>query len=131
MKLVLTFCYVLLLSVSFVSAQSLDDVRGTWSGEWKPEAGPRDRVTVEFERDGDVLAGRLLNPDQLDLTHVTFDEAAGKVVAEGIDPDSSVDYRLEVTFEEGEVTRMDGILDADSRKGEVELVKWTYVPRLP
>ena len=110
-------------------AQSVADLRGTWSGDWTLESGKRDRVTVEFRRDDDAITGRLLNPSQLELTIVEFDESAGKIEARAVDPEDSTHYVLDVVFED-EVTRMTGMMTAGSDSGEVKLVKWTYVPRL-
>jgi len=103
-----------------------DGIRGTWSGDWVLEDAPRDRVTVEFRWEGDSLTGRMINPRQLDLTSVAFDESTRTIVAEAADPEGSGTYRIEATVEG---TRMNGTMSYGSASGELRLTKWTYVPR--
>jgi hypothetical protein len=103
-----------------------DAVRGTWSGDWVLASEARDRVTVEFSWDGDILTGKMLNPDQIDLSRVEFDESAGTVVAEAVDPETTTSYRIEARVEG---TRLNGTMILGNRNGDLRLTKWTYVPR--
>jgi hypothetical protein len=108
------------------SAQSMSDVKGTWSGDWIRESGVRDRVSVEFRIEDEALGGKLLNPEQLDLSHVEFDEESHMVVAEAQDPETHASFRIEATIEG---TRMNGKMESTLGSGEIRLTKWTYVPR--
>jgi len=125
-RLLTVICVSVGLWVPGATAQSMDDLRGTWSGDWILDSGPRDRVTVEFRREGDVLTGKLLNPEQFDLTRVEFEESTGALVAEGTDPESHTTYRMEARVEG---TRLNGTMISGSGSGEMKLTKWTYVPR--
>jgi hypothetical protein len=122
----LTLCLVTILLAPQLSGQSMSDVKGTWSGDWIPESGPRDRVTVEFRVEDGSLIGKLLNPAQLDLSRADFDEKTHVVMAEAVDPETHAHFTIEATVEG---TRMNGKMDSTEGSGEIRLTKWTYVPR--
>lgn len=122
----LTCCLVTIPLVGQLAGQTINDVKGTWSGDWIPESGPRDRVTLEFRVEDGSLVGKLLNPEQLDLSRVEFDENAHKVVAEALDPETHARFTIEATVDG---TRMNGKMDSTALSGEIRLTKWTYVPR--
>jgi len=129
-RVVIGFCLSIVLAFSVVVspalAQTPEDVRGTWSGDWIPESGPRHSVTVEFSWDGDTLKGKLLNPRQVDLTEAEFDASHAMVVAEAQDPESHSTFHIEAKVEG---TRLNGTMTWSEGTGELRLTKWTYVPR--
>ena len=127
-RLIVACCLSFTLFAMPALSQSADDVRGTWSGDWRSESGARDRVTVEFQWDGEELTGKMLNPGQVELSHVRFDAESRLLVAEAVDSETSTTYKLELRLDDA--TRMNGTLGAGTDTGDVHLVKWTYVPRI-
>lgn len=125
---------ILGVGVATVSLDAQDRnnaLRGTWSGNWQPEAGYT-AVTVRFESNGDKLVGEILNPAQVAFTRLDFDEENLTVVAEAKDEKGEL-FKLEARIEEtthlnGTLTRTDAAGAMDS--GEMKLTKWTYRPSL-
>lgn len=122
----LTCWLVTIPLVPRLAGQTINDVKGTWSGDWIPESGARDRVTVEFRVENGSLVGKLLNPEQLDLSRVEFDEKTHAVVAEAVDAQTHARFTIEARVDG---TRMNGKMDSTEGSGEIRLTKWTYVPR--
>ena len=105
---------------------TLNDIAGTWSGNWTPKGGVIDAATVEIRVEGGKLVGKFRTPLSVDFSRATFDPKTGAVSLEAKDPKSGHAYKLD-----GKVTGNDlkGTMTVGTTPGEVLLIKWTYIPR--
>lgn len=126
MKKVLLFLLSATLLAPALSANS-DQLTGTWSGAWIPEGGIRDAMTIELKHDDSgKLTGRFVTPTALDFSKVVFDSKTRVLTVEAKDPASGKQYGLNAKVEGTEIK---GKVVVDNHRGEVTLIKWTYVPR--
>jgi hypothetical protein len=105
-----------------------DQLRGTWSGSWIPEGQVRDAMTVDLSYDDDgKLGGRFVTPASMDFTRATFNNKTRMLLLEAADAKSGKEYKLDAKVEGTEIK---GTVTVDGQRGQVHLIKWTYVPRL-
>ena len=124
---VLSFMVAALLLVPRIGgAADINDIAGTWSGNWTPKGGVLDAVTVEFRVEAGKVTGKFRTPVAMDFTKVTFNPTTGVVAIEATDTKANKLYKLD-----GKVTGNDlkGTLVAGGTPGDVLLIKWTYIPR--
>jgi hypothetical protein len=99
-----------MLFATSLSANTMEDqLNGTWSGSFIPASGVRDSMTIEIKHDDrGTLAGRFVS---LEAT----DAASGK------------QYKVQAKVEGTEIK---GTVTAGNESGSIDLIKWTYVPRI-
>jgi hypothetical protein len=118
----------LLLAASLAADTTHDQLNGTWSGSWIPEGGVRDAMTIELKHDeSGKLTGRFLTPASMNFTKATFNAKTRLLSLEATDSTSGKQYRLN-----GKVqgTEIKGTVTAGTETGQIDLIKWTYVPRI-
>ena len=108
------------------SAADINDIAGTWSGNWTPKGGVLEAVTIEVRVESGKVAGKFRTPVAMDFTKATFNPATGVVAIEAMDTKANKVYKLD-----GKVTGNDlkGTLVVGGIPGDVLLIKWTYIPR--
>jgi hypothetical protein len=124
---VLSFVIGLALIIPGIcSAADINDIAGTWSGNWTPKGGVIDAVTVEVRVENNKVSGRFRTPVAMDFTKATFDPKTGAVLLEATDTKAAKTYKLE-----GKLTGNDikGTMTVGTTSGEALLIKWTYIPR--
>jgi hypothetical protein len=106
----------------------LDQLNGTWSGSWIPAGGVRDAMTIELKHDDNArLSGRLVSPMAMDFTKAAFDTKTHSLLLEGTDPKSGKQYKVNAKVE---ATEIKGTITVGTESGSIDLIKWTYVPRI-
>lgn len=117
---------VILLAPHIGMAADINDIAGTWSGNWTPKGGVLDAVTVEIRVENGKVVGKFRTPVPMDFTRATFNPATGVVAIEATDTKANKLYKLD-----GKLTGNDikGTLVAGGTPGDILLIKWTYVPR--
>ena len=124
---VLSLVIALFLGIPGVcSAADINDIAGTWSGNWTPKGGIIDAVTVEIRVESGKLVGRFRTPVAMDFTRATFDPKTGVVVLEANDAKAGRAYKVDGKLSGNDIK---GTLTAGTTAGEVLLIKWTYIPR--
>ena len=108
------------------SAAGINDIAGTWSGNWTPKGGTLDAVTIEVRVESGKIAGKFRTPVAMDFTKATFNPTTGIVAIEATDTKANKLYKLD-----GKLTGNDlkGTLVVGGTPGDVLLIKWTYIPR--
>jgi hypothetical protein len=118
----------MLLAPSFAANPDTiqDQLNGTWSGGWIPEGGVRDAMTIElrFDESG-KLTGRFVTPTSMNFSRATFNAKTRSLLLEAADATSRKQYKLNAKVEGTEIK---GTVAADNQGGQVNLIKWTYVP---
>jgi hypothetical protein len=105
-----------------------EQLNGNWSGSWILEGGVRDAMTIELRyNQSGKLTGQFVTPGSLEFTRSTFDPKTRMLVLEAADPKSGKHYKLNAKVEK---TEINGTLAVDNTSGQVQLIKWTYVPRI-
>jgi hypothetical protein len=126
--LTMVFAVTLFMTVSAAAqAPSVDSLVGTWSGSWVPPGGVRDAITVEIKHEGGKLSGRFLTPSAMNFSKADFNSKTRTVVLEAADTAAGKHYKIEAKVQGTELT---GSLTANEQRGELHLIKWTYVPRI-
>jgi hypothetical protein len=105
-----------------------DPMSGTWTGDWGPNAGDRNMVSVELKLNGNALTGTVksLQPARPDvaLTKSTYTASTGTVhmEAETKSPrdGSAVHYVIDGKLTNGS---MAGSWNHDASKGDFKLTK--------
>ena len=114
-----------LFIVVTVLAQA-DPVSGTWTGDWGPSAGDRNKVTVDLKWDGKALTGNITGGDNvakpIPLTKNTFDPKTGAIHLEATASTQrgSIHYVVDGKVEKN---AMSGSWTHDNRKGDFKLTK--------
>jgi hypothetical protein len=116
----------LLLIPLATTAADINDIVGTFSGNWTPKGGVLEAFTVEFRLESGKLAGRFRTPAAMDFTKVSFDPKTGNVSLQATDAKAGKSYVLT-----GKLTGNDikGSMTVGGVAGDVLLIKWTYIPR--
>ena len=118
----------LLLATSLAADTIHDQLNGTWSGSWIPEGGVRDAMTIELKHDDNgKLTGRFVTPASMIFTNARFNAKARLLSLEATDPTSGKQYRLSAKVQG---TDIKGTVTAGTETGPIDLIKWTYVPRI-
>jgi hypothetical protein len=119
---------VLLLAASLAAETIHDQLNGTWSGSWIPEGGVRDAMTIELKHDeSGKLTGRFLTPASMNFTKATFNAKTGLLSLEAMDAKTAKQYKLSAKVQGTEIK---GTVTAGTENGQIDLIKWTYVPRI-
>jgi hypothetical protein len=85
LKMFRTVCFLacIAMAIPMLAFQKGDPLTGTWTGDWGPNAGDRNSVSVEMKLDGKTLTGTVhsINFQRADvmLQKSTFDAATGAV----------------------------------------------------
>jgi len=115
-----------LIAPRIAVAADINDIAGTWSGNWTPKGGVLDAMTIEARVEGGKVLGKFRTPVAMDFTRASYDPKTGAVSIEATDSKSGKTYKLT-----GKLTGNDikGTILAGDVPGDVLLIKWTYVPR--
>ena len=117
-----------LLAASLAADTIQDQLNGTWSGGWVPEGGVRDAMTIELKHDeSGKLTGRFVTPTSMNFTKATFNAKTRLLSLEATDAKSGKQYRLNAKVQGTEIK---GTVTAGTETGQIDLIKWTYVPRI-
>ena len=109
------------------AADTSEELVGKWSGNWTPQGGIPDSMTIELTPEGSGrLTGKFVTPAPMEFTHASFDAKTHAIAFEAVDPKTGKHYKVD-----GKIhgTELKGTLGIDNVKGELLLIKWTYVPR--
>jgi uncharacterized protein (DUF2147 family) len=118
----------MLFAASLAADTIHDQLNGTWSGSWVPDGGIRDAMTIELRYDeSGTLTGRFVTPTSMDFTKATFNSKTRVLALEATDPASGKQYRLSAKVQG---TELKGRVTAGPENGQIDLIKWTYVPRI-
>ena len=117
-----------LLAASLAADTIQDQLNGTWSGSWIPKDGVRDAMTIELKHDeSGKLTGRFVTPASMNFTKATFNAKTHLLLLEATDATSGKQYRLNAKVQGTEIK---GTVTAGTETGQIDLIKWTYVPRI-
>jgi len=109
-------------------ADIFEEVNGKWSGNWTPKDGVPDPVTVELKLDSPQrLSGQFVTPVPMPFTNASFDLKTRTAKIEAMDPKSGKHYKIDGKLQG---TDLKGTLAIDEVKGDLLLIKWTFVPRV-
>jgi hypothetical protein len=106
--------------------QTADPLSGAWTGDWGPNAGDRNQVSVELKWDGKALTGivRTANRPEVTLSNSTFDAATRTVrmQAQARNPrtNANITYTIEGKVDGNSMT---GSWNHDAVKGDFKLTK--------
>lgn len=126
-SIVLVFVVAASLIVPRVAvAADINDIAGTWSGNWTPKGGVLDAMTIEVRVEGGKILGRFRTPVAMDFTRATYDPKTGAVSIEATDSKAARTYKLTAKLTGNDIK---GTITVGNVPGEVLLIKWTYVPR--
>ena len=112
--------------VMVVSALAQDTLSGTWSGDWGPSPGDRNKVTLQLKWDGKALSGNVTGGDNVSspipLQKTTYDAKTGAVHMEA---DANARGRTVHYVIDGKVDKntMTGTWNHDNRKGDFKITK--------
>jgi len=126
MSLLLTFC---LATAPALAEDTMEDqLNGTWSGSWILDGGVRDAMTIELRHnDTGKLTGRIVTPTPMDFSKATFNAKTRQLSLEAMDGKTGKLYTLNGKVEGTEIK---GTVTSDNQVGQIDLIKWTYVPRI-
>jgi len=118
----------LLVAASLAADTIHDQLNGTSCGSWIPEGGVRDSMTIELKHDeSGKLTGRFVTPASMNFTKATFNAKKRLLSLEATDATSGKQYRLNANVQGTEIK---GTVTAGTEDGPIDLIKWTYVPRI-
>jgi hypothetical protein len=104
-----------------------DHLNGTWSGSWTV-GGIRDAMTIEIKHDDSgKLTGRFVSPKSIAFTKAAFDSKTHSLSLEGTDAASGKSYKISAKVQGTEIK---GTAIAGNESGSIDLIKWTFVPRI-
>jgi hypothetical protein len=126
--MLLAISAVMVFATSLAADTIHDQLNGTWSGSWIPEGGVRDAMTIELKHDENgKLTGRFVSPVSMNFTKATFNAKTRLLSLEAVDRASGKQYKLNAKVEGTEIK---GTVTAGTGNGQIDLIKWTYVPRI-
>ena len=110
------------------NAAPADPLSGTWTGDWGPNAGDRNQVSVDLKLAGTAVTGTVhsINPkrDDVALTKSTYTATGNKVhlEAEAKNPGGgpAIHYVIDGTLAGAS---MSGSWNHDAKKGDFKLTK--------
>ena len=114
-----------LFSVVSVFGQG-DPASGVWAGDWGPNPGDRNTVTVELKWDGKALSGNVTSGTNvtkpIPLQKTSFDPKTGVIhmEADASSRGQTVHYVIDGKVEKGTMT---GSWNHDNRKGDFKITK--------
>jgi hypothetical protein len=104
-----------------------DPLTGTWSGDWGPNPGDRNEVTLVLKWDGKALTGNVTGgtnvSSPIPLQKTSFDEKTGTVHLEADSKDrrgQTVRFIIDGKVDKGAMT---GSWNHDSRRGDFKINK--------
>lgn len=109
-------------------AQQGHPLVGSWSGEWQPTGGPRQRILLVLDYEDDELSGAVFfGTRRIELTSATLDPGSWSVRLEARDEaaDHAVDYLIMGAIENlGSITARSiaGSLSGDGESGDFRVV---------
>ena len=112
-----------------LSADTMQDrLNGTWSGSFIPASGARDAMTIELKHDDlGALVARVVSPVSMTFTKAAFDTKTHSLSFEGTDFVTGKQYKLRAKVEGTEIK---GTVTVGDESGSIDLIKWTFVPRI-
>jgi hypothetical protein len=121
-------CLVFVIPILAQGPAPADPLSGTWTGDWGPNAGDRNQVSVELKWDGKSLTGvvKSLNPSRPDVPLTNSSYAAAtqtvKMEAQTVNPrtQAPVKYVMDGKLSGNTMT---GSWNHDSSKGDFKLTK--------
>ena len=131
-RLVAVVCLLasLAIAIPMVAQQratpAADPLSGTWTGDWGPNAGDRNMISVDLKLNGTALTGTVksIQPARADvaLTKSTYTASTGAVhmEADATSRGRSVHYVIDGKVDKG---MMSGTWTHDNRKGDFKLTK--------
>jgi hypothetical protein len=117
---------VSLIIPSMGFAADINDITGTWSGNWTPKGGVLDAMTIEARVENGKIVGRFRTPVPMDFTRASYDPKTGVVSIEATDSKAGKTYKLDARLAGSDIK---GTIVVGGVTGDVLLIKWTYVPR--
>jgi hypothetical protein len=126
--MLLAISAVMAFAPSLTAGTIHDQLNGTWSGSWISEDGVRDAMTIELKHDENgKLTGRFVTPVSMNFTRATFNAKTRLLSLEAEDAGSGKQYKLNAKVEGTEIK---GTVTVGNGNGQIDLIKWTYVPRI-
>jgi hypothetical protein len=128
---ILLFCLLICFTIAIPAlAQNAgnDPLTGTWTGDWGPNAGDRNQVSVNLKWDGKALTGVVhsVNFQRPDVTiqKATFDPKTGAIHMEAEAPNARGGAAVHFVID-GKVANgmMSGSWNHDASKGDFKLSK--------
>ena len=107
-------------------AADINDITGTWSGNYTPKGGVLEAMTIEARVEGGKVLGRFRTPVAMDFTRASYNPRTGAVSIEATDPKSKQTYKLTAKLTGNDIK---GTILMGDVQADVLLIKWTYVPR--
>jgi hypothetical protein len=124
---VLSFVIAAVLMIPALgTAADINDVAGTWSGNWTPKGGVIDALTVEIKVENGKISGKFRTPVLMDFTRATYDPKTGAVAFEATDAKAGQVYKINGKLAGNDIK---GTMQVGTAAGDVLLIKWTYIPR--
>ena len=117
---------VILMIPGMGFAADINDITGTWSGNWTPKGGVLDAMTIEARVENGKVVGKFRTPIPMDFTRASYDPKTGAVSIEATDSKSGKAYKLDAKLSGNDIK---GTIVVGGVPGDVLLIKWTYVPR--
>jgi hypothetical protein len=117
---------VILIIPAIAAAADINDIAGTWSGNWTPKGGILDAMTIEVKVENGKISGKFRTPVPMDFTRASYDPKTGAVSIEANDAKSGKTYKITAKLMGNDIK---GTIDVGGTPGDVLLIKWTYVPR--
>jgi hypothetical protein len=129
-RLVYALCFVACLAMALpvLAQRGSDPLSGAWTGDWGPNAGDRNNVTVDLKWDGKALTGMVhsTSPQRPDVTlsKTSFTPSTGAVHMEADAPNprggAAVHYVIDGKVMGGSMT---GSWNHGASKGDFKLTK--------
>jgi hypothetical protein len=121
-------CLAVALPIFALQRGGNDPLTGTWTGDWGPNTGDRNTVSVDLKWDGKALSGTVhsINFKRPDVTlqKSTFDAKTGAVHMEAVLPNQGGGQPVHFMID-GKVSNgtMSGSWNHDASKGDFKLTK--------
>ena len=120
------FAVIVAFALMAPSIAAAADLKGTWSGNWMPQGGVPDSITIELRQDAaGKVSGKFLTPSAMEFTKASYIAKTGVVSFEASDQ-SGKHYKIDGKVEGNEIK---GTLQVNDVAGDVRLIKWTYFGR--
>ena len=106
-----------LLMVAAIVAPSLaadtsEELAGKWSGNWKPQGGIPDAMTIELTKESaGRLTAKLLTPVPIEFTRASFDQKTRAITLEATDQKTGKHYKID-----GKIVGMFGESGRDTKQ---------------
>ncbi len=116
---------VLLVGVTFGQNKAASDpISGTWTGDWGPNAGDRNTVSVDLKYDGKAVTGSVTSERSMPVAvkNGTFNSGTGAIhlEADASRGAQTIHYVIDGKVDKG---TMSGSWNHDNRKGDFKITK--------